>query len=407
LCALDDWLDVLSRTGVDRAIVRLPSRATWISPLLEGSSRVGNTAIQPENDSSIVDSARAFSANLALADDSDHVIIIQANSLSDVDLGSMLAFHLSHGDPLSIMLVPASQERAPGTVSSDESRYLAENPDHSGRTSGGLASAGVYIATKSAFREVVRAGGADLEGDVIPRFLGRFRVWVWNGYHRDISTQEARLAANGEAPTLRAERRRLQGGGRPAVFLDRDGTLIEAVHYISEPSQVRVLPGVAVALRRLENAGFARVVVTNQSGIGRGLLTVENYEAVNRAMLTQLAEEGASVDRIEFCQHVPESTEKSTVHHNRRKPGPGMLLDAAEALGIDTGRSWIVGDMLSDLLAGQNAGCRGSVLVATGKGLEPGEETIAPCHLSVADLTEAASRILEGPWHPIDEKRDK
>jgi D-glycero-D-manno-heptose 1,7-bisphosphate phosphatase len=162
-----------------------------------------------------------------------------------------------------------------------------------------------------------------------------------------------------------------------------------------------------VALRRLENAGFARVVVTNQSGIGRGLLTVENYEAVNRAMVTQLAVEGASVDRIEFCPHVPESTEKSTVHHNRRKPGPGMLLDAAEALGIHPGRSWMVGDMLSDLLAGQNAGCRGSVLVATGKGLEPGEETIAPCHLSVADLTEAASRILEGPWHPIDEKRDK
>ena len=118
-------------------------------------------------------------------------------------------------------------------------------------------------------------GAFDLGFEVLPRFVGRMRGWVWGGYHLDIGTHEALERARHDAAAVlpAAARRRSEQALRPAVFLDRDGTLIEHVHYLSDPAHVRLLPGAAEALQRLRRAGFARVLVTNQSAIGRGMLT--------------------------------------------------------------------------------------------------------------------------------------
>ena len=111
----------------------------------------------------------------------------------------------------------------------------------------------------------------DLGFEVLPRFVGRMRGWPWEGYHLDVGTHQALEKAQcADAPDgLMVP----DHGDRPAVFLDRDGTLIEHVHYLSDPVDVRLLPGAAEALRRLRDAGFACVVVTNQSAIGRGMIT--------------------------------------------------------------------------------------------------------------------------------------
>lgn len=182
---------------------------------------------------------------------------------------------------------------------------------------------------------------------------------------------------------------------RPAVFLDRDGTLIEERHYLCDPAGVRLLPGAAGAIRMLREAGYACVLVTNQSGIGRGLFTVDDLRRVHAELERQLREAGAALDGWYFCPEAPRGTDgdRTTVEHPDRKPGPGMLLRAARDLGLDLGRSWMVGDMLSDLLAGRNAGCRGSILVRTGYGsrLEAPEKTAD--HIA-DDLMAAALWIL-------------
>jgi D-glycero-D-manno-heptose 1,7-bisphosphate phosphatase len=185
---------------------------------------------------------------------------------------------------------------------------------------------------------------------------------------------------------------------RPAVFLDRDGTIIEAVHYLRDPALVRLLPGAADAIRRLRAAGYACVVVTNQSAIGRGLLTVEGYHAVHAELERRLAEAGAALDGAYFCPTVPASDDRSAIDDPDRKPGPGMLLRAAADLGLDLARSWMVGDMISDALAGLHAGCRGSILVACGQG-RAGElpAEVAARTVVVADLAVAADHILAGP----------
>ncbi len=177
---------------------------------------------------------------------------------------------------------------------------------------------------------------------------------------------------------------------RPAVFLDRDGTIIEEVGYPSRAEQVRLLPGAAAAIARLRQAGFACVVVTNQSGVGRGILTLEQMHAVNEEMVRQLREAGTELDGLYYCTEAPHCADQTIIEHPDRKPGPGMLLRAAREMNLDLPKSWAVGDKVSDILAGRNAGCRGGILVKTGHPLAQVELAM----ILANDLTEAVVRIL-------------
>lgn len=184
---------------------------------------------------------------------------------------------------------------------------------------------------------------------------------------------------------------------KPAVFLDRDGTIIEQVHYIRDPQDVRLIHRAAEALRLLRDAGLPLVVVSNQSAVGRGVATLEDVDAVQREMVRQLAQEGATIDGWYFCPVAPPAerpnSQRDIVDHPDRKPGPGMLLRAARELSLDVGASWMVGDMLSDLLAGRNAGVRETVLVRTGHAASVGDPGAAADHVA-DDLYDAAQWIL-------------
>ncbi len=155
---------------------------------------------------------------------------------------------------------------------------------------------------------------------------------------------------------------------RPAVFLDRDGTIIEAVHYLSDPQAVRLIPDVAPALLELQAAGFACILITNQSAIGRGILSLEGFYRVQAEVYRQLCEHGIQLDGCYFCPSVPTSSDRSVLDDPERKPAPGMILRACRELNLQVNRSWMIGDMLSDVLAGRNAGCRDSLFVTCGQG---------------------------------------
>jgi D-glycero-D-manno-heptose 1,7-bisphosphate phosphatase len=155
--------------------------------------------------------------------------------------------------------------------------------------------------------------------------------------------------------------------GRPAVFLDRDGVLIDDVDLLVRRDQVRLPDDVPVALRRLADAGFALVVVTNQTVIARGLATPAEVDAINAQIAHLIAEQGGPrLTEFRVCPHHPQATLPA---YRRvcgcRKPRPGMLLEAASVLALDLRRSFMVGDRISDVAAGRAAGCR-TVLVQTG-----------------------------------------
>jgi D-glycero-D-manno-heptose 1,7-bisphosphate phosphatase len=155
-----------------------------------------------------------------------------------------------------------------------------------------------------------------------------------------------------------------------AVFLDRDGTLNEEVGYLDRLEKLKLIPGAAEAIRLINASGMKAVVVTNQSGVARGLFDEPFVEAVHKRLQEMLREKGAFLDGIYFCPHHPtDGRERYLVTCDCRKPAPGLLLRAAADLHLNPVRSYMVGDTLKDIEAGVRAGARG-VLVRTGYGSE-------------------------------------
>jgi D-glycero-D-manno-heptose 1,7-bisphosphate phosphatase len=185
---------------------------------------------------------------------------------------------------------------------------------------------------------------------------------------------------------------------RPAVFMDRDGCLTEEVGYVNHPSRIHLLPRTAAAVRRLNQAGFVAVMVTNQAGVARGYFSEETVHEANRHMVGELEAGGARLDGLYVCMHHPrEGQPPYRADCDCRKPRPGLLTRAAAELGLDLRASVMVGDKLSDVAAGHAAGAAG-VLVLTGYGLgewesrPPGEE-IKPDHVA-PDLLDAVDWAL-------------
>lgn len=150
---------------------------------------------------------------------------------------------------------------------------------------------------------------------------------------------------------------------RSAVFIDKDGTLVRDVPYNVDPARLAFQPGACAALAQLAEAGFALVVVTNQSGLARGRFTAAQFEQLRAALCERLLEHGVVLDAFMVCPHAPGADGAPTCAC--RKPAPGLFLEAARRCRIDLKRSWMVGDILDDVEAGHRAGCR-SVLFDSG-----------------------------------------
>jgi D-glycero-D-manno-heptose 1,7-bisphosphate phosphatase len=174
-----------------------------------------------------------------------------------------------------------------------------------------------------------------------------------------------------------------------AVFLDRDGTIIEDVGYLRDPAQLRLLPGTAAAIRRLNTSGWLAVVVTNQSGIARNLLSEEDYLRTHQRLIQLLDESGARLDGHYWCPHLPDVSGPCQC----RKPGTLLYHQAAERFDIDLAKSWWVGDRARDVLPAAEFGGRGVVLLGELAAAEPAS---GPRHrvLQAADLPAAVELIL-------------
>ena len=174
-----------------------------------------------------------------------------------------------------------------------------------------------------------------------------------------------------------------------AVFLDRDGTVVDDPGFLHEPGKVKLLPGAAQAIKKLNEHGFLVIIVTNQSGIARGLYTVEDYESVQRRLIELLEKQGAHIDGAYFCPHHPQFTGRCDC----RKPGSKLFQEAQQALDIDFTRSWWIGDRLSDVQPARVLDGHG-ILVATGDGNLHQGQARALGVMVVADLAAAADEIV-------------
>lgn len=178
---------------------------------------------------------------------------------------------------------------------------------------------------------------------------------------------------------------------RPAVFVDRDGTVNEHIEYLSDPAHFKEIPGSFAALKAIRALGFRLIIVTNQPGIGLGYFSKEDFFVVNREMMRQASSIGCFIDKVYFCPHSKGDSCRC------RKPNPYFIERAVREMNVDVSKSLVIGDMTSDIQLGKNAGCR-TVLVKTGRGGEDGLYDVAPDFV-VSDLKEVvglAAGIMKG-----------
>jgi histidinol-phosphate phosphatase family protein len=180
----------------------------------------------------------------------------------------------------------------------------------------------------------------------------------------------------------------------PAVFLDKDGTVVENIPYNVDPAKIQLIAGAVDGLRTLHGAGYRLVIVSNQSGVARGLFAEDALASVHEHVRQLLADVGVPLTGFYYCPHHPRGNVAAyTRVCDCRKPACGMLVRAARELNLDLGRSWMIGDLLDDVEAGRTAGCR-SLLIDNGYEQEWRLTAQRQPHLKARDLVEAARLIL-------------
>lgn len=347
---LDGWAGILAEAGIAAARACTSAGAEPLSPL---AGREGLRIVAARGSGG----PGGLWADADLADAADAVVIVPVDGYSDIDLRPLLRFHSRHGGPISRAWYGTGPKSRPGPI----------------------------VADASAFRNLLARGEI---GDGPPwTGAGRMPAWTWGGYHREVATPgDLALAADEAAGFLPPPR---DGERRAAVFLDRDGTIIEDVPYLADPAGIRFLPGAIASLARLRRAGFARVLATNQSGIGRGLFTEARLAEIHAELEIRLAAEGASLEAIYHCPAAP--PRDGAPDSPDRKPAPGLLLRGARDLGIDLTASWMVGDKMSDVQAGLAAGCR-SILLHPGG--DPDSAAEATAYRTAPDIAAAVELVL-------------
>jgi histidinol-phosphate phosphatase family protein len=346
----------------------------------------------------------------ALDDLPDQFFVLYGDVMAAVDLGRMGEFHLGRGADFTTFVHPNDhpfdsdliEAGADGRVSA-----LRPSPHPGGEHFANLVNAALYAVRREALRPFQGADGGmlDFTKDVLAGLVGRgadVRAYRSSEYIKDMGAPArlARVEADWRAGKIRLDG---QGAARPAVFLDRDGTLNVDRPFIARAADLELIPGAGAALRRLREAGFLLVVVTNQPVIARGEASEADVTDIHNKLEWELGKAGAFVDKIYFCPHHPDGgyageRPELKVVCDCRKPATGLVDAACRDFGVDRAASWMVGDSTRDVELARRAGLR-SVLVQTGNAGDDGRFDVRPDHV-VADLAAAAELIAQNALAP-------
>lgn len=302
-------------------------------------------------------------------------LVFYGDIVMDVDLHRLMAFHTAQCPLATLAVHPNNHPYDSDLLAVGAYNQITDfypKPRALNRCYRNLVNAALYVLSPRIFEFIPRGQAADLGRDIFPSLVRTGRPVL--GYHTpeylaDVGTPERFRRVEGDLVSGKVAHRNWRHP-RPAVFLDRDGVLNVERGHLSRAHDLELLPGVAKAVRKINEAGYLAVVVTNQPGIARGLFTEDDLEQIHAKLETLLGEEHAWLDRIYYCPHYPErgfAGERAELKISClcRKPAPGMIYRAVQELNIDMGRSLIVGDRTVDIAAGENCGLK-TVLVRTG-----------------------------------------
>lgn len=296
----------------------------------------------------------------------DDFLLLNADAVFDVDFQRFTAFHRAHGGLATLFTHPNSHPYDSGLIVADNNhavlQWLAKE-DERPRYYRNRVNAGLHVLSPRLLETEPGTEQVDLDRQILKPLAGTGELYCYDSpeYVKDMGTPERYCSVIKDYEAGIVQGRNLRNKQK-AVFLDRDGTINQYAGFLSDTDGFRLLDGVCEAVRKINEAGYLAVVVTNQPVIARGGLTMEGLEEIHNKMETLLGEKGAYLDAVYYCPHHPDKGFDGEVPELKkecgcRKPKPGMLLKAAEDLNIDLASSWMVGDGERDILAGKAAGC--------------------------------------------------
>lgn len=333
-----------------------------------------------------------------------HFAVLYGDTMLDVDLVKMAGHHLRTGADLTALVHPNDHPFDSDLVEiADDGRITALHPypHPEGACFRNLVSAALYVVRREALRpwagETVKR---DFAKDVFPALLERgalLHAYQSHEYIKDMGTPARleKVERDWNAGRIRRDQGKAE---KPVIFLDRDGTLNHDSGHLRSPSNLRLLPSVAPALRLLRASGYRLIVLTNQPVIARGEATESDLAAIHRKLEWELGLEGAYLDAIYHCPHHPDrgfpgERPELKIACSCRKPGLGMLERARAEFPVDLSRSWVIGDSTTDLELARGVGLR-SILVETGAGGRDGKYPEATPTHTAFDLLAAANWLV-------------
>lgn len=307
-------------------------------------------------------------------------LLLNADAVFDVDFNRMVEFHKKHGGLVTLFTHPNSHPYDSGLIVAGENgeveKWLAkedERPEYyKNRVNAGLHVISPRALELSGIKKEDIGDGkkVDLDRQILKPLCGTGKMFCYDSpeYVKDMGTPERFRAVEEDYRKGVVSAKNLKNKQK-AIFLDRDGTINKYVGFLRKEEEFELLPGVADAVRKINQSGFLAIVVTNQPVIARGEVTFEGLDTIHNKMETLLGKEGAYLDAIYFCPHHPHKGYEGEVAELKiecdcRKPKPGMLIKAAEDFNINLGQSFMVGDGENDIKAGKAAGCK-TVLLNT------------------------------------------
>ncbi len=346
---LDYLLETIERHGYEEILLLAGHLGDRVEELYAGR-RIGGARIEVLREPMPLGTGGALTVARDRLD--DLFLMMNGDALFDINLRALEQAARESGALATLALRAVPDAARYGRVIAEGGRvtaFLEKDPSHAGP---GLINGGVYVLRREIL-DLVDALPCSIEQRIFPELVARGEIVgrEFDGYFLDVGLPETLEQGHRELPATRI---------RPAAFLDRDGVINVDSGYTHRPEDLRFIPGAARAIRRLNDLGWWVFVVTNQAGVARGYYGLADVALFHREMQARLAEEGAHVDRFYVCPFHPDGVvPEFTGDHADRKPNPGMLLRAMEEWRVDRDRSFLIGDMPTDVEAARRAGVTG------------------------------------------------
>lgn len=305
-------------------------------------------------------------------------LLLNADAIFDIDFNRIVKYHKEKGGLVTLFTHPNSHPYDSGLIVADEDgsvlQWLAKE-DERPRYYRNRVNAGLHVLSKKVLDVEITTPKIDLDRQLLKPLSGTGKMFVYDSpeYVKDMGTPERYESVCKDFVEGKVTARNLSNKQK-AVFLDRDGTLNKYIGFLRDIEGFELLPGVAEAIRKINESGYLAIIVTNQPVIARGEVSYDELHMIHNKMETLLGNEGAYVDAIYYCPHHPHKGYEGEIAELKidcecRKPKPGMLIQAAKDYNIDLSQSWMVGDSENDIKAGEAAGCKTELVSEEGNNL--------------------------------------